>query len=335
MSADLCTRYMGLDLSSPLVASASPMTGDLEMLRRLEEAGAAAVVLPSLFEEQIDHQEMAIHHLHEAVSEAHGEALSYFPDMEGYNAGPEGYLSLVRDARKALRIPVIASLNGTSNAGWTRYARMMEEAGASAIELNIYFVAGDPEATGAQVEERYLDLVRAVRQTVKVPLAVKIGPYFSSLAHMARRLVEAGANGLVLFNRFLGPDIDPETLEVRAELELSTRSEIRLPLRWMAILRGRVQASLAATSGAHDAIDVVKLLLAGADVVMMASTLLRNGPQAIGTIRNELRSWLDERDYVSVEQMKGSLSQQHSPDPGAFERANYMKALQSYASRWQ
>ncbi len=332
MTVDLRTRYLGLDLASPLVASASPLTGDLETLHALEDAGASAVVLPSLFEEQIEHQQMAIHDLHESVRDFNGEAATYFPELEDYNAGPEAYLKLIGDARKALRVPVIASLNGVTNAGWIRYAKRMEEAGASALELNVYLVAADPEATGAQVEERYLDLVRAVRSSISIPLAVKVGPHFSSIANMAKRLVEAGAQGLVLFNRLLHPDIDLETLEVKPSLELSTTPESRLAVRWMAILRGRVKASLAATGGAHNAAEVAKLLLAGADVVMMASALLWHGPGHIRTVRGLLEEWMEKKEYASVEQMKGSLSQVNSPDPGAFERANYMKALTSFTN---
>ncbi len=332
MNVDLRTKYLGFELASPLVASASPLTGDLETLYALEDAGASAVVLPSLFEEQIEHQQMAIHDLHESVRNFHGEASTYFPEMQEYNAGPEAYLALVANARKSLRVPVIASLNGTTNAGWTRYAKKIEEAGASALELNIYLIAADPDVTGAQVEERYLDLVRAVRASISIPLAVKVGPHFSSFANMARKLVDAGARGLVLFNRFLHPDIDLESLEVRPDLELSTPSEARLAVRWVAILRGRVKASLAATGGAHGHAEVAKLLLAGADVVMMASALLRNGPGHIKTVRAGLQTWLEEKEYLSVEQMKGSLSQEHAPDPGAFERSNYMKALLSFGN---
>lgn len=332
MTVNLRTRYLGFDLANPLVASASPLTGDLPTLSALEDAGAAAVVLPSLFEEQIEHLQMAVHELRESARDAHGEASTYFPELEDYNTGPEEYLGLVRDARKILRVPVIASLNGTTNAGWVRYAKRIEEAGASALELNVYFIATDPNVTGAEVEERYLDLVRAVKSSISIPLAVKVGPQFSSIPNMAKKLVEAGADGLVLFNRFLHPDIDLETLEVKPNLELSTTSESRLAVRWMAILRGRVKASLAATGGAHGAPEVAKLLLAGADVVQMASSLLWHGPGHFRLVREMLEKWLAEKEYTSVEQMKGSLSQAHSPDPGAFERANYMKALTSFGT---
>lgn len=332
MNVDLSTRYLGFELANPLVASASPLTGDLDTLYALEDAGASAVVLPSLFEEQIEHQQMAMHALYESLQDGHGEAATYFPELETYNSGPESYLALVANARKSLRVPVIASLNGTTNAGWVRYAKRIEEAGASALELNVYLVAADPEVSAAQVEERYLDLVRAVRTSISIPLAVKVGPHFSSFANMARKLVDAGAQGLVLFNRFLHPDIDLETLEVKPDLELSTPSESRLAVRWVAILRGRVKASLAATGGAHGPAEVAKLLLAGADVVMMASALLRQGPGHLKGVRAGLQTWLEEKEYLSVEQMKGSLSQVNSPDPGAFERANYMKALTSFGN---
>jgi dihydroorotate dehydrogenase (fumarate) len=303
-------------------------------LRRLEEAGAAAVVLPSLFEEQIEHDSFQAQAALESGAGIYQEAArGYMPEAaEGYTNGSERYLALLREARAALQIPVIASLNGASAGGWVAYARKMEEAGASALELNVYFIAADADETGGQVEQRYLDLVAAVRKAVGIPLAVKVGPYFSSMANMARRLVEAGADGLVLFNRFYQPDIDLEDLKVRPNVELSTSTELRLPLRWIAILKGRIDASLAASTGVHTAADVLKLVMAGADVAMSASALLKQGPAWLTKVRGEMASWMEEHDYDSIEQMKGSLSQRAADDPAAFERANYMESLITYAT---
>jgi len=334
MSVNLETTYLGLKLASPLVASASPLSRTVEMAFRLEEAGAAAIVLPSLFEEQIEHEELQIHEALEYGAESFAEAPGgYLPELaEGYNTGPGPYLNLIKAARAELSVPVIASLNGVTRGGWTAYAARLEEAGASALELNVYFIAADVEETGEQVERRYLDLVEAVRSAVEIPLAVKVGPFFSSMANMARRLVDAGADGLVLFNRFYQPDIDLERLEVAPRVELSTSTELRVPLRWIAILRGRIDASLAATTGVHTAEDVVKLILAGADATMMASALLRQGPGHLSLVRQGVTRWFDEHEYESVEQAKGSLSQKAVPDPSAFERSNYMETLMTYAS---
>jgi dihydroorotate dehydrogenase (fumarate) len=332
MSVDLSTRYLGLRLAHPVVASASPLTGNIDSLRRLQRCGAAAVVLPSLFEEQIEHEEMAAHNLMLYGAELSPEARGFFPEPQQYRTGPDQYLQLIADAKAALSIPVIASLNGYSPGGWTRIARQLEQAGADAIELNVYFLATSVDDSSAAVEARYIELVRSVAGEVRVPVAVKVAPYFSAMANMADRLAQAGAAGLVLFNRFLQPDIELDELEVAPHLVLSTSDELRLALRWIAILRGRIRASLAATGGAHTAADVLKLLLAGADCVMVASSLLRHGPAHIGTLVGGVQAWLAERDYASVEQMKGSLSQQSCPDPDAFERANYMRALTSYTS---
>lgn len=332
MTVDLSTRYLGLTLRNPIVASANPLCGQLDTLRQLEEAGVAAVVLPSLFEEQIEHEELELARLRDFGAEGFAEALDYFPEMEDYNAGPDSYLTHIEAAKKALSIPVIASLNGISVGGWVRYAKMFQEAGADAVELNIYFLATDPDDDADTVEQRYVELVEAVRAELTVPLAIKIHPYFSSLPHMARRLEGAGAEGLVLFNRFVQPDIDLEALAVEPSMELSTSAEVRLPLRWIAILKGRVDLSLAATTGVHTADDVIKLLLAGADVTMMASALLQHGTSHPATVLTEVLRWMEEKEYASVEQMKGSLSQRHSPDPEQFERAQYMKALTSYTS---
>jgi dihydroorotate dehydrogenase (fumarate) len=332
MSVDLRTRYLGLPLAHPIVASASPMTGSLDSLKRLQDAGIAAVVLPSLFEEQIDHDEMSAHNLMLYGAELSPEAQGFFPEVRQYVPGPEKYLRLIADAKQALDVPVIASLNGHTPGGWTSIARKLEDAGADAIELNVYFLAANVDDTSVDVERRYVDLVQSVTRQVRVPVAVKVAPYFSAMANMAARLTQAGAGGLVLFNRFLQPDISLEDLEVAPHLVLSTSDELRLALRWIAILRGRVDASLAATGGAHTPDDVLKLLLAGADCVMIASSLLSRGPAHVGSLVRGLRAWMSEREYVSVEQMKGSLSQQSCPDPDAFERANYMKALRSYTS---
>ena len=332
MSADLRSRYLGLELRNPIVAAASPMTGSLDNLKRLEDAGIAAVVLPSLFEEQIEHEEMATHNLMLSGTELSPEAHGFFPEMQNYNTGPDNYLKLIGEAKKALSVPVIPSLNGFTPGGWTRIAKQFEQAGADAIELNVYFLATDPEDTSASVEKRYIDLVASVSGMVSIPVAVKVSPYFSAMANMAARLAAAGAGGLVLFNRFVQPDILLDELEVAPHLVLSTSDELRLALRWIAILRGRIKASLAATGGAHTADDALKLLLAGADCVMIASSLLRQGAAHAGTLVNGIEKWMNERDYASVEQMKGSLSQQACPDPAAFERSNYMKALTSYSS---
>jgi dihydroorotate dehydrogenase (fumarate) len=330
MTPDLRTRYLGLELSNPLVVSASPLSISLDTLRELEETGAGAIVMQSLFEEQIEHEELHVHHVVEEGAYSQPEACGYFPELDDYNTGPRAYLDHLAAVRSALGIPVIASLNGSSAGGWVRYARLLEEAGAHAIELNAHLVPTDPGVSGAAVEARYVELVGAVRRATSVPLAVKIGPYFSSLPHLARRLVEAGADGLVLFNRFLEPDIDLETLEVVPTLHLSTSEELRLPLRWIAVLRGRLRCSLGATTGVHGADDALKLLLAGADVTMMASALLRHGPRRLREVRDALAAWLLEREYESVEQLKGSVSQRAIADPGAYERANYMKALTGY-----
>jgi dihydroorotate dehydrogenase (fumarate) len=332
VTADLRTTYLGLSLANPLVPSASTLSSRIDNLKRLQDAGASAVVMQSLFEEQIEHEELQIHRMLETGSDSNPESLTHFPELEDYNTGPDEYLRHLEACKTELAIPVIGSLNGSSEGGWIRYAKLIQEAGADALELNVYFVAADPDENGWQVERRYVDLVRAVRDSVSIPLAVKIGPYFSSVGNMARQLVEAGANGLVLFNRFLQPDIDLETLEVDPTLHLSTSDELRLPLRWIAILHGRLDCSLAATSGVHTAEDVVKLLLAGADVTMMASTLFQRGPEHLSTLLTGLRDWLDEYGYLSVEQLKGSVSQANVSDPSAFARSNYMRMLVNYSS---
>lgn len=333
MNIDLTTRYLGLELKNPLVAAASPLTSKLEGLLSLQEAGAAAVVLPSLFEEQLEHQQWAIHQLHDFQTESFAESLDYFPKLDTYNTGPNSYLETIDTVKQSIEIPVIASLNGSSSGGWTRYARMIEDAGADALELNIYIVPTSPNESGRDIEDRYLALLASVRQSIMIPLAVKIGPFFSSLPEMAKRIVEAGADGLVLFNRYLEPDINLESLNVIPRLVLSRRDELHLPLRWIAILHGQIQASLATTSGVHEGEDVVKAILAGADITMMASALLQKGPEHLGRVLQFVSNWLNERDYQSITQMKGSVSRINCADPAAYERPNYMKALVSWSGK--
>jgi dihydroorotate dehydrogenase (fumarate) len=299
----------------------------------LEEAGAGAAVMQSLFEEQIEHEEMEWFHVHENTSDRYAESTTFFPEMEDYNTGPDRYLQHIEQAKRALTMPIIGSLNGTTKGGWIRYAKLIEQAGADALELNVYIVPTEAHVTSEQIEQRYLELVAAVRAEISLPLAVKIGPFFTSLPHFAKQIEAAGANGLVLFNRFLDPDIDLATLEVTPHLVLSSRDEIRLPLRWIGILRNRVKVSLACTSGVHFAEDALKALLAGADVAMMASALLRNGPTHLETVLAEVQNWLVENEYKSVTQLIGSVSREKSANPEAFERSNYMRALASYTSR--
>jgi dihydroorotate dehydrogenase (fumarate) len=332
MSADLRTSYLGLQLANPVVPSASTLSSRIDTLKRLQDAGASAVVMQSLFEEQIEQESLQIHLVLERGTESFAEALTHFPELQDYNTGPDAYVRHLELTKRELEIPVIGSLNGSSPGGWIRHARLIEDAGADAIELNVYYVAADPGLTSADVEQRYIDLVAAVRSSVEIPVAVKVGPFFSSMANMARRLVKAGADGLVLFNRFLQPDIDLETLDVDPSLHLSTSEELRLPLRWIAILRGQVDVSLAGTTGVHTWQDAVKLILAGADVTMMASALFRSGPDHLTTVVNGMQTWLDEHGYESVAQARGSVSQAACPDPVAFERSNYMQAVVGYTS---
>jgi dihydroorotate dehydrogenase (fumarate) len=327
---DLSTTYLGLELKNPVVPSASPLSHSLDGMRKLEDAGAAAIVMYSLFEEQIAHDAAELNHYLSYGTDSYAESLTYFPEASAYNVGPEEYVELVRKAKESLGIPVIGSLNGITNGGWISYARRIEEAGADALELNVYYLPTDPDLTSGDVEDRYLEVLHEVKRTVHIPVAMKLSPFFSSFAHMARRLDLAGANGLVLFNRFYQPDIDIGTLEVVPRVVLSTSMAMRLPLRWVAILSGRVKASLAATSGIHEAEDVIKMVMAGADVTMMCSSLLRNGPQQITRVLADLDRWMLEHEYHSIRQMKGSMSQRSVADPSAFERANYMKALNSY-----
>ena len=327
---NLTTNYLGMTLKNPIVASSSPLSHTVDSIRRLEDAGAAAVVMYSLFEEQIGFDSYYIdYHLTQGI-DSYAESISYFPDMQSYNVGPDEYMNLIRRAREAVDLPIIGSLNGASVGGWTDYAALIEEAGADALELNVYYLPANPEVTGVEVEMLYLDILSAVRQTVTIPLAVKLSPFFSSVANMANRLGDHGADGLVLFNRFYQPDFDLENLEVAPRLVLSNSNELRLPLRWVAILFGRLSVDFAITSGIHTSQDVIKGLMAGANVTMMASELLQNGVRRIGHVLNELVTWLTEHEYESVMQMIGAMSQKHCAEPAAFERANYMKMLQSY-----
>jgi len=327
---DLSTHYLGLKLKNPIVPSAGPLSRSLDGMKQLEDAGAAAIVMYSLFEEQIAHETSELFHYLSYGTESFAEALTYFPDVQQYNLGPEEYIELLHRAKQALDIPVIGSLNGISVGGWINYAKKIEQAGADALELNIYYIPTDPMLSGTDVEDRYLEVVHAVKRTVAIPIAVKLSPFFSAVAHMALRLEHSGADGLVLFNRFYQPDIDIEGLEVKPNVILSTPQAMRLPLRWIAILYGKLRASLAATGGVHTHEDVLKLLMAGADVTMMCSALLKHGPQHITEVLHGMESWMVEHEYLSVQQMKGSMSQKSVADPSAFERANYMKALNTY-----
>jgi dihydroorotate dehydrogenase (fumarate) len=327
---DLTTNYLGLRLRTPLVVAASPLSEEIDNIKKMEDAGAGAVVLYSLFEEQLRQDRVELHHHLEHGTFSYPEALTYFPEPEQFHLGPEEYLKHVAKAKKSVRIPIIASLNGSSTGGWTQYAKAIQEAGADALELNIYYIPTDLNLTGAQVEQTYLDILKAVKSEVTIPVAVKLSPFFSNFANMAKRLADAGADGLVLFNRFYQPDIDLETLEVRPNILLSTPMAMRVPLRWIAILYDHVRASLAATSGIHRAADVLKMLMAGADVTMLCSVLIRHGIPHLSTIEREVATWLDEHEYVSVQQLRGSLSQKNCADPSAFERAQYMRAISSY-----
>jgi dihydroorotate dehydrogenase (fumarate) len=332
---DLNTRYMGLALRNPLIASASPLNDELRNLRALEDAGAAAVVLPSMFAEQIEAEDRRHEQLSCVGELSSPEAASYFPPQRGNSAAADRYLELIRSARSAVDIPVIASLNAATEESWTEYAKQVQEAGASALELNIYFVATDLSATGAEVERRYLDIVRAVRRCVAIPVAVKLSPYFSSPGHMAVQLADAGADALVLFNRFYQPDIDILRLEIVNDLDLSRSADMRLPLLWLAVLHGRVKASLAATTGVHSVDDVVKYLLAGADAVMTTSALLAHGIGHMRHLVDGLADWLEQRDMASVARIRGLLGQGKVRNPEAYERANYIEILQGYQAARQ
>lgn len=326
---DLSTTYLGLDLRTPLVASASPLSETVANIKRMEDAGISAVVLYSLFEEQIRLEQIELHHHTTFGTESFAEALDYFPEPEDYKTGPEQYLEHISKAKAAVDIPIIASLNGSSIGGWIDFAKQIEAAGADALELNLYSIPANINISGARVEENDLAVVQAVREQISIPVAVKISPFYSNIANMAKRFADVGANGLVLFNRFYQPDIDLEEFEVTPNVILSTPQALRLPMRWIAILYGRVQIDFAATSGIHQPEDAVKMLLVGANVTMMASALLRNGVEHVESVEAGLGIWMQENEYESVKQMQGSLSQINSPDPSAFERAQYMRAISS------
>jgi len=324
---DLSTRYLGLNLASPLVVSASPLSRDVDGICRLEDAGASAVVLYSLFEEQLRQEEADLNYHLAAGTESFPESLTYFPQPSEFHTGPEGYLNHIRKAKSAVGIPIIASLNGSTLGGWTKFAGEIQRAGADAIECNIYHIPTDPKLSATDIENSYLEIIRAVKSVVTIPVAVKLSPFFSNFANMAHRLDDAGADGLVLFNRFYQPDIDLEELEIRPNVLLSSQQALRLPLTWIGILYDKVKASLAGTSGVHTAEDVVKLLMVGADVTMLCSSLMRHGINHLRHVDRELREWMEEHEYESVRQMQGSMSQQRCADPGAFERAQYMRAV--------
>ena len=324
---DLTTRYLTLNLRTPIVASASPLSHEISSICQLEDAGASAVVLYSLFEEQLKQESLELDFYLSEGTESYAESLSYFPEASEYHLGPDDYLEHIRKAKSAVDIPIIASLNGASVGGWIQYATQIEEAGADALECNIYWIVTDPKMTSAEVEQHYLDIVQAVKTAVHIPVAIKLSPFFSNFANMAQRIDEAGADGLVLFNRFYQPDIDLETLELEPHVLLSTPQAMRLPLTWIGILHGKVRASLAATSGIHSADDVIKLSMVGADVTMLCSTLLRNGINHLRAIEQGVRQWMEAHEYASLTQMKGSMSQQRCSDPSAFERAQYMRAV--------
>jgi dihydroorotate dehydrogenase (fumarate) len=330
---DLTTTYLGLKLKNPIVASAAqPISDKVEKVKRLEEAGIAAVVLYSLFEEQIIHESLELDHYLSVGSEISPEVTSYYPQTGNFTLTPEAYIETVNKTKKAVKIPIIGSLNGVSTGGWIKYARKIEDAGADALELNLYYLATDPNITASELEDSYVTLVGDVCKSVKIPVAVKLSSFFTAIPNVAKRLANAGAKGLVLFNRFYQPDIDLEELEIVPNLVLSNSDHLRLPLRWIAILYGRIQADLAITSGVHTAEDVLKATMAGASVSMMTSELLKKGPGRIPAILADLEKWMDEHEYTSIQQMKGSMSQKSVKEPAAFERANYMKALQSFKS---
>lgn len=327
---DLTTKYLGLELKNPLVASSSPLSKRVDTVKKMEDAGISAVVMYSLFEEQITHESKALDHFLERGTNSFAEAVSFFPDLDNYNVGPDEYLELIQKIKSVVSMPVIGSLNGISTGGWIEYAKKIEQAGADALELNMYYIPTDADLTSQELEKNYIDLVSDVKKHINIPLAVKLSPFFTSLPSLAKGLEQAGADGLVLFNRFIQPDLDIETLEVIPSLQLSTSSELRLPLRWTALLYGKVHADLALTSGVHTVQDVVKSVMAGACVTMLASELLVNGTRRITELNSQLLDWMEKYEYKSITQMKGSMSQKNVAEPAAFERANYMRALTSY-----
>ncbi len=330
--SDLSTTYLGLNLKNPLVASASPLSKKLDSARKLEDAGISAIVMYSLFEEQIIHESLELDHFLTRGTDSFAEAMSYLPDVGTYSMGAEKYLIQVGALKQALSIPVIGSLNGVSKGGWTKYARQIQDAGADALELNLYFIPTDPDLTAQELENAQVELVAEVKSAITIPLAVKISPFVTALPNFAHRIVEAGANGLVLFNRFYQPDFDLDELEIVHSLDLSTSAELRLPLRWVSILHGKVNADFALTSGVHTAQDVLKAMMSGANVAMMASHLLHNGEGVIPFMLGDIKSWMESHEYESIKQMRGSMSQNSVKEPAAFERANYMKVLNSFRS---
>jgi dihydroorotate dehydrogenase (fumarate) len=328
---DLSTQYLGLKLRNPLVVAASPLCKEISNLRQMEDAGAAAIVLHSLFEEQINIESNELDRFLWDGSDVSAESTSIFPDLSTYNIGPDGYLEHIRQAKQTVSIPVIASLNGVSRGGWVSYAREMQQAGADAIELNVYFIPADPGSSSDEIEKLYLDLVAEICNTVSIPVSVKVGPYFSAFANMAQRLEAAGANGIVIFNRFYHPDFDLDSLEVKSSLNLSNSNELLLRLHWAAMLYGHIHADIAITGGVHTAEDVIKSMMSGAKVTMLASALLQNGIGFLKPLRNQLQAWLEKHEYESIQQMQGSMSQKNVPNAKAFQRANYMKVLSSYS----
>ncbi len=328
---DLSTTYLGMKLRSPLVPSAAqPLTENVDNIKRMEDAGAAAIIMHSLFEEQLSLERRELFESMTQGTESFAEALTYFPEPTVFQVGPELYLKNIAQAKAAVKIPIIASLNGSTPGGWVRYAKDIEQAGADALELNIYWIPTDPSLSSIRIEDTYVDILRSVKEQVSIPVAVKLSPFFTNFANMARRLEAVGADGLTLFNRFYQPDIDLESLEVTPNILLSTPMAMRIPLRWIAILRDHVGLSLAATSGIHRATDAIKMLMAGADVTMLCSAILRHGAKHITVVESEMRTWLEEHEYESVQQLQGSMSQKNCPDPAQFERAQYMRAIASY-----
>jgi dihydroorotate dehydrogenase (fumarate) len=327
---DLSTTYLGMKLKNPLVPSASPLSREISTIKLMEDSGAAAVVLESLFEEQIIHEKFEMDHFLSQGSESFAEALNYFPEPELYNFGPDEYLEHIRKAKESVKIPIIASLNGVSSGGWINYARKMQQAGADAIELNTYYLATDPDKDGRVIEDNYIEILKAVKEAITIPVALKLSPFFTSMSAIAKRFDETGADALVLFNRFYQPDIDLESLEVTPNLVLSTSESMRLPLRWIAILYGKVKADLAATTGIHTVQDVLKMIMVGADVTMLCAALFQNGISKLTEMVDGIEKWMEEREYESIEQMKGSMSHKSVAEPAAFERANYMRVLKSY-----
>ena len=326
---DLTTRYLGLTLRTPLVPSASPLSQEIASIRRFEDAGASALVLYSLFEEQLRQESLELDHHLSTGTESFAESLTFFPKASEFRLGPEGYLEHIRKAKEAVDIPIIASLNGATVGGWAKFAKEIEQAGADALECNVYYIPTDPNLKAAEIEQTYVDIVWAVKSAISIPVAIKISPFFTNVANVAKRLDDAGADGLVLFNRFYQPDIDLEELEIRPNVLLSTPQALRLPLTWIGILYGRLKASLAATGGVHDPQDAIKLLMVGANVTMLCSSLLRNGINQLRHMERGIADWMEQHEYESVKQLQGSMSQLRCPDPSAFERAQYMRAVKS------